>query len=431
MADPSIDDGCMRLPRELRSLIHHVELHRSGWWDRALERLVVVTLWRQAPASAEELVTTLAGSLDGRLSRERVEAVIARSEASGAVVETADGRYKTSEEVGRALRQELDGVLTSEDRVRERLVDLAATAGVDADPVQLWEDFERHFMLPLVQEAGARIYDVLTSGADIDTAVPTYGEILTPLCEQYGTEIRSVLVDFLDPADVDVRSYVLRTLNADFVREAAGLDSAVLDALRVSRGRPDRVRVFLDTNFLFSFLGLHDNPSNEVAGDLVQLIERARSTIKIELFVLPITVEETRRVLREVMVRLNGIVPVRNLAAAARELSSTGLVARYLDAAASQAGGRLTPDDFFGPYESNLVPILRERGVELFNVDLDELRVDQGVIDDLHDQTEVQKRVRKRGPKSYDSNLHDTCGPADGGVDPHALCSASDRLWVP
>lgn len=407
MADAPIDNGCIPLPRELRSLIHHVELHRSGWWDRALERLVLVTLWRQAPASGEELVATLAASLDGRLSRERVEAVIARSEAAGAVVKTTDGKYKASEDVDRALRQELDGVLASEERVRERLVHLAAEAGVDADPDALWQDFERHFMLPLVQEAGARIYDVLTSGANIDTAVPTYGEILTPLCDQYGPEIRSVLVGFLDPADVDVRSYVLRTLNADFVREAAALDTAVLDALRVSRGRPDRVRVFLDTNFLFSFLGLHDNPSNEVAGDLVRLIERARSTIKIELFVLPITVEETRRVLREVMVRLSGVVPVRNLAAAARELSSTGLVARYLDAAASHVGGRLTPDDFFGPYESNLVPILHERGVELFNTDLDELRVDQRVIDDLHDQTEVQKRVRKRGPKSYDSNLHD------------------------
>ncbi len=407
MVDQPVDGDAGHLPRELRSLIHHVELHRSGWWDRSLDRLVLVTLWRQAPASIDEVTASLAVVLDGRLSRERVEAVITRSAASGLVVSLGDGRYKVSEELNRSLAEELATVLASEERVRDLLISLVAAAGVDADPVDLWQDFERLFMRPLVDEAGARVYDVLTSGADLDVAVPSYGEILKPLCDRYGHEIRAVLVDLLDPSNVDVRSYVLRTLNADFVREAAGLDAGVLDGLRASRGRPDRVRIFLDTNFLFSFLGLHANPSNDVAGDLIQLIERAKSTIKIELFVLPITVDETRHVLREVMFRLKGIVPQRNLAVAAREISSTGLVARFLDAAAAHRGGQLTPEDFFGPYEANLVAVLRERGVELFNTDLDGLTVDQDVIDDIHDQAEVQERVRKRGSKTYESNLHD------------------------
>jgi predicted transcriptional regulator len=303
--------GGERLPRELRSLIHHVELHRSGWWDRALERLVLVTLWRQAPASTDDVVGVLSVGLNGRLSRDRVEAVIAQAHASGAIVETMDGRFKPSEEVDRALRVELDDVLASEERVKVRLVRLAADKGLDVDPSELWLDFESLFMLPLVREAGARIYEVLTSATDMDFAVPAYAKILNPLCEKYGSEVRSVLVDFLDPAAVDVRSYVLRTLNADFVREAAGLETGVLDALKASRGRPDRVRVFLDTNFLFSFLELHDNPSNEVAADLIELIDRAKSTIKVELFVLPITVDETRRVLRDVMSRRRSRRPVR------------------------------------------------------------------------------------------------------------------------
>lgn len=404
--EPDIGEG-ERLPRELRSLIHHVELHRSGWWDRALERLVLVTLWRQAPASVDDVMGVLSVGLDGRLSRDRVEAVVAQAHAAGTIVETIDGTFKPSEEVDRALRAELDEVHAAEERVKDRLVGLAADAGLDVDPEELWQDFEGLFMLPLVREAGARIYEVLTSTTDIDVAVPTYVQILNPLCEKYGPDVRSVLVDFLDPADGDVRGYVLRTLNADFVREAAGLESDVLDGLKASRGRPDRVRVFLDTNFLFSFLELHDNPSNEVAADLIELIDRAKSTIKIELFVLPITVEETRRVLRDVMSKLSGIAPGRNVAAAARQLHSTGLVARFLEAAADYSRGILKPDDFFGPYESNLVPVIRDRGVELFNTDLDALRMDQGVIDDIHDQAEVQKRVRKRGSKSYESNLHD------------------------
>lgn len=355
MAEESDSGGGERLPRELRSLIHHVELHRSGWWDRALERLVLVTLWRRAPATTDDIVGVLSVGLDGRLSRDRVDAVVAQALASGAIVETLDGRFKPSEEVDRALRAELDEVLSSEERVKVRLVGLAADAGLDVDPSELWRDFEALFMLPLVRDAGARIYEVLTSTADIGVAVPTYAQIINPLCEKYGPEVRSMLVAFLDPADADVRSYVLRNLNADFVREAAGLETGV-DALKASRGRPDRVRVFLDTNFLLSFLELHDNPSNEVAADLIELIDRAKSTIKVELFVLPITVDETRRVLRDVMSRLSGITPGRNVAAAARQVNSTGLVARFLQAAAEFSRGVLKPDDFFGPYESGSRP---------------------------------------------------------------------------
>ena len=39
MATPS-----KQLPRELLSLVHHIELHRSGWWDKALGQLILYVL---------------------------------------------------------------------------------------------------------------------------------------------------------------------------------------------------------------------------------------------------------------------------------------------------------------------------------------------------------------------------------------------------
>ncbi len=368
---------------------------------------MLVTVWLRGRTTIEEVLSVLTLSLDGRLDRERVERTVERALADGTLVEAQDGCLKASEEQSEALRLELADVTASEQRVYARLIALVQIAGIDADDAALWDDFEDMFMHPLVKAAGARIYEVLTSTADINVAVPTYRQIVEPLCQKYGTEMRELLVEFLNPEDSDVRNYVLRTLNADFVREAAGMEASSLDALKARAGPPAGIQVFVDTNFLFSFLRLHDNPANDVAADLVQVAERASSSIRVEFLVLPITVEETRRVLRSVMFRLSGVIPGPRIAAAARDVTSTGLVTRYFEAAAQAGMSGLTPDAFFGPYESDLATILRERGVEILDVDLESLRIDSEVIDDLHDQELVQRQRRRLGPKPYEANLHD------------------------
>ena len=111
-----------------------------------------------------------------------------------------------------------------------------------------------------------------------------------------------------------------------------------------TKSTSQRVRILLDTNFLFSILSLHDNPSNEVAQDLIRLTTQAKPNIRVELYVLPITVEETRRVLREVMARLSGMVLTKNIAAAAVKLSSSGLFNQYMQAAGEFQDGILTAE---------------------------------------------------------------------------------------
>lgn len=395
-----------RLSPELTSLVHHVELHRSGWWDQALERLVLAVVWR-TPALGDQIAESVSAALGSAVRPDRVDEIVQRQLASGTLVEQATGEITVAHEQAEALQRELDSVTEADVKVQARLVDLAVAYGVDGDPDQLWYDLEELFVLPLVQSAGARMYEVLVSGRQLADSVATYHDLAQPMCDKYGESIRRLLVEFFDPTVPEVRSYALRMVNSAFVREAAGLGEEVLGVLRDSKSRPDRVRVFVDTNFLFSFLGLHDNPSNESASDLVSLVARTRGSVAVDFYVLPITVEETRRVLRSVMSRMSGVVPQRTLASAAREVRSNGLVAAYLEAASRYTGGVLTAEAFFGPYESDPVAILREHGVELYNSNLDHLRTDQQVIDDMHDQEEHQAEYRAKGAKPYEANLHD------------------------
>lgn len=406
-SDESEKQGKEPLPSDLVRLIHYVELNRSGWWKSAMQTLIQVTLWKEGVATDVELRGVLAASLGAAIDAELFDEALADLVAGASVLHIPDGRFKASEELGAQLSKQGEEVAQSQERVEERFVSCMLEAGIDADPQALWDDFLQLFLLPFIADSGARTYELLSGKVDLRLKYVTYGDLVNPLCSRYGEEVRTGLVQFLDPGDTDVRAFLLRELNADFAREAVALDKSVLRSLSKSNGRPDRVRVLLDTNVVLSLLGLHDNPGNDMSDDLMALVSSIEPYIKVELAVLPITADETRRVLRDAISRLTGIIPHRNTARAAVSTFRSGLSARYFQVVAESGQAGMTADEFFGPYESNLVAVLRDHGVELYNENLDELRMDRQVIDDLNHEMELQGRKRPNGPKPYEANLHD------------------------
>src|SRR6267378_8290387 len=42
------------------SLIHHVELNKAGWWEKAIQRLIVAAIWLSGkPLARDEVIVTL------------------------------------------------------------------------------------------------------------------------------------------------------------------------------------------------------------------------------------------------------------------------------------------------------------------------------------------------------------------------------------
>ena len=396
-------DPKLTLPAPVIHLIHYVELHQSGWWDRALERLVQAVIWLGAPMTRDQVAEELNDCLQQRLPSDRFDSMLEQLIASGTVIVLAGNRLKLNIELEKAFAAESEEVQGSERSVEELILLTARTHNLP-QPEELWSDFNEQFLDPMIAESGARVYDLLTGGAD---GQPLYEPHLASLIAKYGVSVRAALVDFLDPNNPSVRQYVLRRLNAAFVREAASLSRSVLDELAAVQVHHDRVRVLLDTNFVFSFLKLHDNPSNDVAEELLNLARRVSAYINVEFYVLPITIEEIRKVLGDSIARLEGVRPSAHLAQSAALVNPSGLANAYFQAAGSPGAIGLTAQEFFGPYESNLLAILRSNGIELYNEDLDALRVDPEVIDDLTAITEHQRTHRQNGPKPYDTNLHD------------------------
>jgi len=390
--------------RELASLIHHVELNKSGWLDRAIDRLVIAALWLVEPATIEEVMEFLYHGFDGRVTSERIKSILESEAHASRVVQLPGEKFKVSETAAIEFRAELDSAVSAESALQARFHELASDIGIEANSNELWSDFQSMFIEPLVSLLGATLYELITV-SDVRTSnFQSYRHVADNICSKYGLEAQDLIMNFLDPLDPRIRSFVLAHLNVRYLKEGIALDPQVIRKLDEARGRPDEARIFLDTNFVFSFLGLRDNPGNELAAELLQLVETTRSSIKVTLYVLPETIAEARRALGRVASQLTGIRATGNLAEAASQLRSQGLLVGFLKAASASPG--LTAVDYFGRYEDNLVTILRENGVELFNSDLSELHVDQAVIDDIYD-LEDRQIARFGSAKPYEANLHD------------------------
>ena len=388
---------------DLIHLVQHVALNQSGWWEQAIERLILACTYTSGPCTQDEICEAVRASSGVEVTSERLTRSIATLLDAGSLVQL-QGAIRVSEATRTDLQRYEERTLSSEARARDKFVSMAKTYEFEDQVDELWHTLETQIILPIVRYFGARLYALLISHDE--DARNDLASNMEDFLEQTEEDVREFFYTFIDPTDDDIRAFVLRRLNGQYAVDAAALPVEALNKLARQNALPSRIRILLDTNFLFSVMGLHDNPGNDEANKLLQLIERVSSRVTLQMYVLPITIDEARTVLRNIMFQLTDFRGQPNLAEAARRTHSLGLAGRYFEAARLSTS-RLSPEDFFGPYESDLLPILRGKSVELYNVNLDQLRVDEQVIDDIHDQTEFQRIHRSRGEKSYEVNLHD------------------------
>jgi hypothetical protein len=253
---------------------------------------------------------------------------------------------------------------------------------------------------------GARAYE-LVSGQTVEiNRVVTFQAFLEKYPEEIRPYLQSALSLFLDPKDPDVRSYMFQQLNAFFFLEASSLPENTLQALvKVGKLRPS-FSIFVDTNFLFSILELHENPSNEAALSLRNLTKQLSDNVPVKLYAMPITIEEARGVLVANRESLSGLRLTPKMAEAALRTNLSGIVYKYMDAC-KMAGFSITPESYFDPYTKDLISIAKSKGVEFFDERTDEYKKRQDVVDDIVGQLEFEKKRYKNSAKSYEQLEHD------------------------
>lgn len=396
------------LSSETVSLVQHVELNKAGWWGTA-ERAMILSAARDLclagrPPSVEELTKRLAVAFHISIPSTRFNSHVSELVKAQSLLEIGGG-LKVTESALREMESNLRQTQAVADAAKDRFAEILQARCPDLGPADVWPLFNDQFLTPLVRRIGVNTYRLM-SGLE----VYDYRAELTPLLENFPTELHSAIKasieSFLDPGHTAIRSYVLSLLNAYFVIEASGLTDDALQRLGRAYSAIPAFNLFLDTNFLFSILGLHENPSNEAAVLLAQLIRQVSDKVLIRPYVLPCTIDEAKRVIDVTAQRLAGVRLTPNLAEGAIESGVSGMAERFAQESRKVKGG-LRADDYFGPYLRNLVQVVRTRGVELFNEDLGPLRKRQDFIDDLNSLLEHEQNSHAKKPKGYEQVEHD------------------------
>lgn len=389
------------------NLVQHVELNKIGWWDAVIQRLILATLWMDGKVDSMSI-----GDLDKALQSHfeldlgaRINSIIDQIAETGSIIRLSDGKIRLSEACLKLINSDVSEAEEIIDRAKKAYIETLTCDGLTAvEKEHIWANFNNLFLRPFIKTIGANIYEFLNvRSSNLDQS------LLDAFLEHYPPEQREYLFNsaqlFLTSRDQNVRSYILRSLNTHFCVEACGLDQKTLNSLQNSLGQAQNVTLFIDTNFLFSILELHENPSNAAALGLIELIKNLNGKLNIKMYVTDPTLNEARAVLRGTIDTLNGSRITPNMAEAAGRYVS-GLSRKFFYEV-NRSGTPLTPKQYFQPYIDNLVLILKAKGVEVFNEDISQLNTRQDVVDDILTQTDYEEKKWGERAKAYKPLEHD------------------------
>ena len=395
------------LPQDLASLVHHVELSKAGWRERAIRHLLLATISKHPNGvSADDAYTSANKSLPGPLAPEELARQLDSLTSKGSIIRLPNGNLKLAEQTRSDIEKQLASAAVRRSEVRKEF-DTASAYLLPRIKIE-WNDFLDSFLIPLVSELGAKTYQILTGKEPGIEDTTSYLEFLKRFPEDDRVLVCQAIATFIESPSPVVRQYVLGLLNTAFLVRALTLPAgAVQELLRRTRRRL-QMRVFIDTNFLFSLLGLHVNPADDVVRALHELIDRMPSRVDVKLYMLPCTMDEARETIARYQDRLSSFYLTRPIAEAIRQgkLNLSGISATYVQEA-YDGGQRVSAKDYFAPYLNDFIGVARSKGVEIFNVSLDELRMNQDVIDDVAQQMEWEQNRPQDRAKSYETLLHD------------------------
>lgn len=273
------------LPTELAALVHHVELNRAGWWDKAVHRLVLAAVWlSEKPPTILEIQEIMKNEFCLTLNDTKVRTATAALESQNILVKLDGPAFRIPEGKRATFEAEINDAESATVKAKIYFGELVAELCPRLQSADTWQTFEADFLAPLIKEVGANAYNLI-AGQQLTVDKKLVQRFLRRFDEKLHTALSALVSRFLEPKNDAVRTYVSRLLHATFCVEASGLPEHVIQKLNTSSGRQISFRIFVDTNFLFSILELHENPSNAAASELLDLIATLRGNPKVTLFV--------------------------------------------------------------------------------------------------------------------------------------------------
>ena len=199
-----------QLPSEVVSLIHHVELNRAGWWEKIVQRLIIASIWLAGRnMTAKEVQNELKGfgvNLDEAKLREQIEGLC----STQTVICLPDSRLKISEQSLKEFEDNLKENERIEKEAKDRFIVCLKSCCPTLQIEETWIAFNEMLLFPLIEEAGARVYELLSGQSVGLGAWSTFQGFLNQYPAEVQQPLRNAIISFWDPRQLCVRSYILQ-----------------------------------------------------------------------------------------------------------------------------------------------------------------------------------------------------------------------------
>lgn len=380
------------LSSEIISLVHHVKLHESGWWEDTFQNIIISSFGsnNNLPLSESELLNKIRHELNSDFDKSVVSKQLGVLKNKKIVIPSHKDFFVLSEDAFNNFKSLLLSQKEIESEAEKRFNDLCKKICPARNANILWKELNEVLIIPLIRDIGAKTYELISGEGKL--SLEQYGQFVNYI-SRYGEDkinVKALILNYFDFKNDFVRKYVLHQLNAYFFIEATNLSQKTVDEVYQLSKSQTNLKIFVDTNFLLTLLDLHDNPSNDAALSLLELFEEIKNRIRIKFYVLPVTVYEFQNLIKKFKNHLIKLKPTLNQAIAAENTDGfSGIIKKYFQKC-HELNSIINVDDYFDPYLDNFTISIRKKGLEIQQDNMEKYSTDQRVIDDLLEQVEYR-----------------------------------------
>lgn len=391
------------LSTELVSLINYVELNKNGWWKKATSQIILGYLWEsEGKVNESEIKVKIKKDLNVDIPIENISTQIEYLLSSSAIIKRDNGYYLT-EATRKELKRKIEVSNKEEQDVERSFREIVERNLGKIETESYWENFNSE-LISSVRRIGANTYSLLQSGRLFKTHDWLAGFLSKYLEAEHAVLIK-IVGEFFSKNNDLAKGYILKLLNAYFFVEASQLSKKTIASLDNTRKNRD-VKIVLDTNFVFSILGLHENPADESATSLLSLAEKV-GNVNVRYYILPTTLEEIRKVVSYQLENLKRHRYSPRLAKAAVQSGMRSSIAAKYFAQSAKTENGLSPDAYFLPFTDGLLKNLESKGIKILEWPTIHYPMDDRVVQEQITLWEREEKKPEHKRKRYEAIEHD------------------------
>ena len=229
-----------------------------------------------------------------------IEERLSKLEDKSQITQVADQRYKISDNARKRVVTAMSQREAIRIQARNKFEAIVRERLPDLDQDRVWDLFEKQLLEPIVIDLGAQAWNFITNNEPLPwTSLPgNLDRFLNNFPINSRNEMKAAAASFFDPRLEAPRAFFVDTFNASFFSTACGLTSDELGYIAKLIANPISIEAILDVDLMLAANGLFDQPTNEVATNLIELERRERFVAGIDLSVTDVSVRQAQYSLR-------------------------------------------------------------------------------------------------------------------------------------